>query len=67
MKPESTSNSLNTHDDNDTGPDQNSDAETIVLPGKDVSPSKRPSRPKTIKYEEQSDGEIDESLYSRQL
>lgn len=62
LKPESTSNSLNTHDDNDTGPDQNSDAETIVLPGKDVSPSKRPSRPKTIKYEEQSDGEIDESL-----
>ncbi|KAI2630967.1 hypothetical protein GGR54DRAFT_178893 [Hypoxylon sp. NC1633] len=47
------------HDD-DVGPDQNSDAETIVLPGKDgISPSKPR---KVIKHEDKSDGEIDDVL-----
>ncbi|KAI5928605.1 hypothetical protein F4810DRAFT_698598 [Camillea tinctor] len=46
--------------DDDVGPDQNSDAETIVLPGKDgVSPSKPR---KVIKHEDRSDGEIDDIL-----
>ncbi|KAI1646313.1 uncharacterized protein F4817DRAFT_143737 [Daldinia loculata] len=46
--------------DDDVGPDQNSDAETIVLPGKDgVSPSKPR---KVIKHEDRSDGEIDDVL-----
>lgn len=46
--------------DDDVGPDQNSDAETIVLPGKDgISPSKPR---KVIKHEDKSDGEIDDIL-----
>ncbi|KAL7626283.1 hypothetical protein AAE478_003053 [Parahypoxylon ruwenzoriense] len=48
--------------DDDAGPDQNSDAETIVLPGKDgISPSKPR---KVIKHEDKSDGEIDDILPS---
>lgn len=46
--------------DDDVGPDQNSDAETIVLPGKDgISPSKPR---KIIKHEDKSDGEINDAL-----
>lgn len=46
--------------DDDVGPDQNSDAETIVLPGKDgISPSKPR---KVIKHEDKSDGEINDIL-----
>ncbi|KAI1634826.1 hypothetical protein F4809DRAFT_665077 [Biscogniauxia mediterranea] len=51
---------LSNAQDDDVGPDQNSDAETIVLPGKDgVSPSKPR---KVIKHEDKSDGEIDDIL-----
>lgn len=50
----------NDNDSNDTGPEQNSDAETIVLPGKDgISPSKPR---KVIKHEDKSDGEVDDAL-----
>ncbi len=50
----------NPRDDNDAGPDPNSDAETIVLPGKDgISPSKPR---KVIKHEDKSDGEVDGTL-----
>ncbi|KAI0013668.1 hypothetical protein F4779DRAFT_625160 [Xylariaceae sp. FL0662B] len=46
--------------DDDAGPEQNSDAETIVLPGKEtISPSKPR---KVIKHEDKSDGEMDDLL-----
>lgn len=46
--------------DDDAGPDQNSDAETIVLPGKEtISPSKPR---KVIKHEDKSDGEMNDIL-----
>ncbi|CAJ2509871.1 Uu.00g057710.m01.CDS01 [Anthostomella pinea] len=46
--------------EDDAAPDQNSDAETIVLPGKDgISPLKPR---KVIKHEDRSEGEIDDVL-----
>ncbi|RYO74155.1 hypothetical protein DL766_006583 [Monosporascus sp. MC13-8B] len=55
-------NPSNTCDDSEAGPDQNSDAETIVLPGKgSISPSK-PRQGKVIKHEDKSDGEVDDAL-----
>ncbi|KAI0480767.1 hypothetical protein GGR56DRAFT_289427 [Xylariaceae sp. FL0804] len=48
--------------DDGAGHDQNSDAETIVLPGKDgVSPSKPR---KVIKHEDKSDGEVEDASAS---
>lgn len=51
---------LSSAQDEEVNPEQNSDAETIVLPGKDgVSPIKPR---KLIKYEDKSDGDIDDVL-----
>ncbi|KAI0145671.1 ankyrin [Hypoxylon sp. NC0597] len=59
-RPATTLGSAGSAQDDDVGPDQNSDAETIVLPGKDgMSPSKPR---KVIKHEDKSDGEIDDVL-----